>query len=100
MSITTLNALRDLYPAPNDRAVRKKMPDLDAHCRRFIELSPFLILSTCDKTHNMDASPRGGAPGFVKVGADEALLIPDARATTGSIRWRTSSRRRGWACCS
>jgi len=78
MNITTLAALRAVYAAPNERAVRKQIPALDEHCRKFIELSPFLILSTCDKAHNMDASPRGGAPGFVKVGPDAALLIPDA----------------------
>lgn len=78
MNITTLEALRALYAAANERAVRKQISALDEHCRRFIELSPFLILSTCDATHNMDASPRGGVPGFVKCGADGALLIPDA----------------------
>ena len=74
----TLDALRALYAAPNERAVKKQIPALDGHCRRFIELSPFLVLSTCDEAHNLDASPRGGAPGFVKVAANGALLIPDA----------------------
>jgi len=74
----TLDALRALYAAPNERAVKKQIPALDGHCRRFIELSPFLVLSTCDEAHNLDASPRGGAPGFVKVAGDGALLIPDA----------------------
>ncbi len=78
MRITTLDALRTLYATPNERAVRKQIPTLDEHCSRFIQLSPFLILSTCDKAYNMDASPRGGVPGFVKVSADGALLIPDA----------------------
>ncbi len=48
------------------------------HARRFIELSPFLVLATSDRDDNMDASRRGGAPGFVKVNPDGALLIPDA----------------------
>jgi len=74
----TLDALRALYAAPNERAVKKQIPALDGHCRRFIELSPFLVMSTCDEVHNLDASPRGGAPGFVKVAGDGALLIPDA----------------------
>ena len=74
----TLDALRALYAAPNERAVKKQIPALDGHCRRFIELSPFLVMSTCDEVHNLDASPRGGAPGFVKVAANGALLIPDA----------------------
>ena len=77
MNITSLSALRKLYPAPLERAVKKQIGSLDIHCRRFIELSPFLLLATSDAKHNMDASPRGGAPGFVKVDASGALLIPD-----------------------
>lgn len=78
MDITTLEMLRQQYAQPKERAVRKEIPALDKHCRRFIELSPFLILATSDKNHNMDASPRGGVPGFVKVTAEGAILIPDA----------------------
>ena len=78
MDITTLETLRQHYADPKERAVRKEIPALDRHCRRYIELSPFLILATSDTNHNMDASPRGGAPGFVKVTADGAVLVPDA----------------------
>ena len=78
MDITTLEMLREHYAEPKERAVRKEIRALDHHCRTFIGLSPFLILATSDKNHNMDASPRGGAPGFVKVTAEGAILIPDA----------------------
>jgi len=78
MHITTLEMLREQYADPKERAVRKEIAALDVHCRRFISLSPFLILATSDKAHNMDASPRGGSPGFVKITADGAILIPDA----------------------
>jgi PPOX class probable FMN-dependent enzyme len=78
MNITTQQELRALYAAPMERAVRKQMDALDEHCRRFIALSPFVILGTTDAQHQVDASPRGGAPGFVKVDAKGALLIPDA----------------------
>ena len=78
MNITTLEMLRQQYAEPKERAVRKEIRALDAHCRKFIGLSPFLILATSDPNHNMDASPRGGIPGFVKVTADGVILIPDA----------------------
>ncbi len=78
MNIETLAALRHLYAGPQERAVKKQIASLDAHCRKFIELSPFLILSTSDSAHNMDASPRGGDPGFVKVTNEGFVLIPDA----------------------
>jgi len=71
-------ALRQLFAAPMERAVRKELTALDVHCRRFIALSPFVMLSTADAGHNLDASPRGGAPGFVKVADAHTLLLPDA----------------------
>ena len=46
--MTTLDAtaLRETYPAPSERAVRKMLPALDHHMRRFISLSPFLCMGT------------------------------------------------------
>jgi uncharacterized protein len=78
VNIDTLAALRQCYAAPQERAVRKQIATLDTHCRAFIGLSPFLILSTSDSAHHLDASPRGGDPGFVQITADGGLLIPDA----------------------
>ena len=76
--INSLAALRALYAAPMGRAVQKQLSALDSHCRSFIALSPFLVLSTSNAAHQLDASPRGGAPGFVKVDGQGDLLIPDA----------------------
>ena len=76
--ITTLDALRERYAAPRGRSLLKELKQLDAHGRRFIELSPFLVLATHGASGAMDASPRGGAPGFVKVVDECTLLIPDA----------------------
>lgn len=78
MQITTESELRSLYPAPQERAVRKELPALDRHCRDFIALSPFVVLSTGDLDHGLDASPRGGEPGFVKVTGDGQVLLPDS----------------------
>jgi PPOX class probable FMN-dependent enzyme len=78
MRITTVEGLRALYPQPGERAVRKQLPSLDTHCRRFIALSPFLVLSTAGSDGRLDASPRGGAPGFVRIAPDGDLLIPDS----------------------
>ncbi|HWS73870.1 MAG TPA: MSMEG_1061 family FMN-dependent PPOX-type flavoprotein, partial [Quisquiliibacterium sp.] len=78
MQITTLDALRQLYAQPTGRVLGKQIGSLDAHCRRFIALSPFVVVSTSDDAHNADASPRGGEPGFVKVDAEGRLLIPDS----------------------
>ena len=69
--------LRDVYDQPHDIAVKKVLPRLDKHFRRYIELSPFLVLSTVRDDGYCDASPRGDAPGFVKVIDDKSIFLPD-----------------------
>jgi PPOX class probable FMN-dependent enzyme len=76
--IQSLGALRALYREPSGRAVKKQIDRLDAHCCRFVSLSPFLVLASADAAGRFDASPRGGEPGFVKVPDERTLLIPDS----------------------
>jgi uncharacterized protein len=76
-AIQSLEQLRALYAQPTERAVKKQLSKLDRHCRSFIALSPYLVLCTSDSEGNLDASPRGGTPGFCKVADDGALLVPD-----------------------
>lgn len=78
MTITTLAALRALYDPVRERSAKKEIPQVDAHARRFIGLSPMLVIASGDAAHGLDASPRGGAPGFVHVADAHTLLIPDA----------------------
>ena len=76
--IETLESLRKTYPEPKPRALAKQLDRLDKHCRRFIGLAPFLVIATAGKDGRVDASPRGGAPGFVHVVDDKTLHLPDA----------------------
>ena len=76
--IDTVESLRTIYPAPKARSLAKQLDRLDTHCRHFIELAPFLVLATASKDGRIDASPRGGAPGFVRVVDDKTLQLPDA----------------------
>ena len=78
MSLTTRHELRQLYGAASERVSLKELPSLDRHAQQFIALSPFVVLASANATGQMDASPRGGAPGFVKVIDTQTLLIPDA----------------------
>jgi len=78
MSIDTLEALRARYPAPKERALRKQLDRLDRHCRAFIALSPFVVLASHGADGELDASPRGGEPGFVQVLDERTLLLPDS----------------------
>jgi uncharacterized protein len=89
-AITTLPALRSLYDSARERSVLKELPALDAHAKRFIALSPFVVISTYGADSDeagrqdgrepgrADASPRGGAAGFVQVVDDVTLLISDS----------------------
>ena len=76
--IDSLQELRRVYPEPKPRALLKQLDRLDMHCRRFVGLAPFLVLATVGKDGRVDASPRGGAPGFVQIVDDVTLHVPDA----------------------
>ncbi len=76
-TIDSVEQLRAIYAQPGERALKKQLARLDRHCRNFIALSPYLVLCTADAGGNLDASPRGGEPGFCKVADDHTLLIPD-----------------------
>jgi hypothetical protein len=78
MHVTTLTALRELYGPARERSLKKEIPALDAHAVQFIGLSPFVVLASGDADGHMDASPRGGDAGFVKVLDAHKLLLPDA----------------------
>ena len=76
--IETPDGLRALYDQPGERAVRKQLAAIDRHCERFLGLSPFVVIASADAQGHMDASPRGGPPGFVRVVDARTLLLPDA----------------------
>lgn len=70
-------ALRGLFPATHTLAALKSQGALDRHARDFIARSPFLCIGTQDRQGRADVSPRGDAPGFVRVLDDRTLAIPD-----------------------
>ena len=69
--------LKTIYPAPSPRVIAKARPEIDAHARKFIAMSPFCVLATSGSDGSVDASPRGGNPGFVHVAGPNRLLMPD-----------------------
>ncbi len=77
MSIRSESELRTVYGEPNARSKQKVLNRLDRHCRRFIALSPFCVLSTAGADGRADVSPRGDVPGFVAAPDERTLLIPD-----------------------
>lgn len=79
MKIENTSQLRTLYGYPSGRAKDKVLKELESHSINFICNSPFVVISTIDSNGNMDASPRGGVIGFVKIANNRELLIPDSK---------------------
>ena len=70
--------LRELMGAPiAPPVVEKTMTSLDRHCVAFIGRAPFVFVSSSDAEGRMDISPKGDAPGFIKVLDSKTLVIPD-----------------------
>jgi len=65
------------YRAPSQLVQDKEIDRIDRHCRSFIELSPFAVLSTADADGWPEVSPRGGDAGFVRVLDEHRLVLPD-----------------------
>ena len=77
----TTEAMQDqldrLYKSPHPLVVAKSLDRIDPHGRRFIELSPFLVIGSVSEA-GVDVSPRGGGAGFVRVSEDGlSVLMPD-----------------------
>jgi uncharacterized protein len=69
--------LAAIYPKPTPRVIAKARPAIDVHAKNFIAMSPFCVLATSGTDGSVDASPRGGHPGFVHVDGPNRLLMPD-----------------------
>jgi PPOX class probable FMN-dependent enzyme len=76
--ITTMQQLREIIPAPSDKAFAKIRDRLCAQAIAFTERCPFVILSTIGEW-GVEVSQRGGAPGFVEIVDDRTLLLPEYR---------------------
>src|SRR5207237_10667230 len=66
-----------LIGEPPPPCVAKTITRLDGHCKAFIARSPFVLIASSNARGEMDISPKGDAPGFVRVLDDKTLAIPD-----------------------
>src|ERR1700736_2155905 len=76
--VTSVDALERLYGTPYGPSLAKETDRITAHYRAFIETAPFFALAS-GGPDGLDCSPRGDAPGFVRVADEKTLLIPDRR---------------------
>ncbi|NML30243.1 pyridoxamine 5'-phosphate oxidase family protein [Paraburkholderia antibiotica] len=74
--LTTIEQLEALYAQPGERALRKQIAHVNDDYRAFVEAAPFVVLATSGPD-GLDCSPRGDAPGFVRVLDARTLALPD-----------------------
>lgn len=75
--VETRQRLREVIPEWTGNASKKDLDRVNEVARRFIAMSPFVMISSGGVDDRHDVSPKGDAPGFVHVHDDKTLLVPD-----------------------
>ena len=75
--VSNLRQLRSIYNYSKGRAALKVINSLEKHSKNFINLSPFVVISSKGKNGQADVSPRGDSVGFVKIQDEKTIIIPD-----------------------
>src|SRR5437868_10153607 len=76
--VTSVEALGRIYGEPYGPSIAKEADRITTQYQAFIEAAPFFALATAGPD-GLDCSPRGDAPGLVRVADEKTLLIPDRR---------------------
>ena len=76
-SIADQETLENHFGEPLDMALAVMLDKLDRFHRQFIERSPFACIATADAEGQPTISPKGDAPGFIRILDDHTLLMPD-----------------------
>ena len=76
--VTSIEDLERLYDKPYGPSLVKEADRITGPYRAFIEAAPFFALAS-GGPDGFDCSPRGDAPGFVRVADESTLLVPDRR---------------------
>jgi PPOX class probable FMN-dependent enzyme len=75
-AITTVDELQAIYGEPRGASLQKEVPRLTQGYRAFVEAAPFVVMATSG-SGGIDCSPKGDAPGFVRILDDQTIAIPD-----------------------
>ena len=75
-TIDDRSQLRRFYAEPFPAVKAKQIDHVDAGAAAVLARSPFAVLATTGR-HGVDASPRGGPPGFIRVIDERRLAIGD-----------------------
>ncbi len=74
--ITSVAQLRQRYGEPSRTAILKEIDRLNSGYRKLVEAAPFVVVASAGP-EGLDCSPKGDAPGFVRVLDDKTLALPD-----------------------
>jgi uncharacterized protein len=74
--ITSIEQLEALYGQPFGPSVAKEIDHIAPSYRKLIEAAPFVAVATAGP-EGLDCSPKGDAPGFVRILDDKTLALPD-----------------------
>lgn len=74
--VTTMAQLEALYGEKMPAAVVKEIDHINGSYRKLIEKAPFVAVATSGP-EGLDCSPKGDAPGFVRILDEKTLAIPD-----------------------
>ena len=74
--LRTVEELEAIYGKPKGGSVFKEITFLNPHYRAFVEASPFVVIATSGR-EGLDCSPKGDAPGFVRIIDERRLALPD-----------------------
>jgi hypothetical protein len=74
--VTTMEQLEALYGETMPTAILKEIDHINDSYRKLIEAAPFVVIAT-GGPDGFDCSPKGDAPGFVRILDDKTLAIPD-----------------------
>jgi PPOX class probable FMN-dependent enzyme len=74
--VKSVEQLESFFGEPMPTALAKEIDHINGGYRQLIEAAPFVVIAT-GGPGGLDCSPKGDAPGFVRIVDDKTLMIPD-----------------------
>jgi uncharacterized protein len=75
--IKTLADLRRILPEPRETTKAKILPHLDEQAIDFLRTCSFALMATANREGQIEVSPKGDEPGFVRVESERSIVIPE-----------------------
>ncbi|MFB4314621.1 MSMEG_1061 family FMN-dependent PPOX-type flavoprotein [Actinomadura sp. 21ATH] len=76
-AVDSAERLRAAYGEPSQIVIDKVADHVDATMARFIGAASLVMIGSRGRDGRMDVTPRGGAPGFVRVLGERLIALPD-----------------------